>query len=69
MSDFHPLEVVGRVSETQFQVGVNLNYNDFIWRFNGQRNEATTMTLAAMSGSTSPRTHIHIFLEFTLTVD
>ena len=25
MRDFHQLEVVGRVSETQFQVGTNLN--------------------------------------------
>ena len=25
MSDFHPLEVVGRGSETQLQVGENLN--------------------------------------------
>ena len=25
MSNFHPLEVVGRGSETQFQVGENLN--------------------------------------------
>ena len=26
MSNFHPLEVVGRGSETQLQVGENLNY-------------------------------------------
>ena len=26
MSNFHPLEVVGRASETQLQVGENLNY-------------------------------------------
>ena len=26
MSHFHPLEVVGRGSETQLQVGDNLNY-------------------------------------------
>ena len=26
MSNFHPLEVVGRGSEAQFQVGENLNY-------------------------------------------
>ena len=26
MSNFHPLEVVDRGSETQFQVGENLNY-------------------------------------------
>ena len=26
MSNFHPLEVVGRGSETQLQVGKNLNY-------------------------------------------
>ena len=26
MSDFHPLEVVGRGSETQLQVDENLNY-------------------------------------------
>ena len=38
MSNFHPLEVVGRVSETQLQVGENLNYNDFIRRLKGQRN-------------------------------
>ena len=25
MSDFHPLEVVGRGSKTQFEVGENLN--------------------------------------------
>ena len=30
---FHPLDVVGRGSETQRQVGENLNYS--IWRFNG----------------------------------
>ena len=29
MSDFHPLEVVGRDSETQLQAGENLNY--LIW--------------------------------------
>ena len=27
MSIFHPLEVVGRSSETQLQVGGNLNFN------------------------------------------
>ena len=26
MSSFHPLEVVGRGSDTQFEVGENLNY-------------------------------------------
>ena len=26
ISHFHPLEVVGRVSETQLQVGENLSY-------------------------------------------
>ena len=26
MSNFHPLEVVGRGSDTQLQVGENLNY-------------------------------------------
>ena len=26
ISSFHPLEIVGRGSETQFQVGGNLNY-------------------------------------------
>ena len=26
MGNFHPLEVVGRASETQLQVGGNLNY-------------------------------------------
>ena len=26
ISNFHPLEVVGRGSETQLQVGENLNY-------------------------------------------
>ena len=26
ISNFHPFEVVGRGSETQFQVGENLNY-------------------------------------------
>ena len=26
MSDFYPLEVVGRGSETQLQVGKNINY-------------------------------------------
>ena len=29
----HPLGVVGRGSETQLQVGENLNYS--IWRFKG----------------------------------
>ena len=28
MSNFHPLEVVGRGSETQLQVGENLNSRD-----------------------------------------
>ena len=32
MSNFHPLEVVARGSETQLQVGENLNY--IIYRFN-----------------------------------
>ena len=31
MNNFHPLEIVCRVSETQFQVGENLN--DLIWAF------------------------------------
>ena len=26
MSNFHPIEVVGRGKETQLQVGLNLNY-------------------------------------------
>ena len=26
MSNFHPLQVVGRGSETQLQVGINLNW-------------------------------------------
>ena len=29
MSNFHPLEVVDRGSETQLQVGENLNLRDF----------------------------------------
>ena len=33
MSNFHPLEVVGRGSETQLQVGENLN--SIIQRFKG----------------------------------
>ena len=33
MSNFHPLEVVGRGSETQLQVGENLN--DLMQRFKG----------------------------------
>ena len=36
MSNFQPLEVVGRGSETQPQVGENLNYMYFIKRFNGE---------------------------------
>ena len=31
ISDFQPLEVVGRGSETQLQMGEHLNY--LIWRF------------------------------------
>ena len=30
MSNFHPLEVVGCGSETQLQVGGNVNYNNII---------------------------------------
>ena len=30
--NFHPLEVVGRGSDTQLRVGENLNH--LIWRFN-----------------------------------
>ena len=33
MGNFQPLEVVCRGSETQLQVGENLNYS--IWRVNG----------------------------------
>ena len=33
MSNVHPFEVVGRRSETQLQVGGNLNH--FIWRVKG----------------------------------
>ena len=33
MINFHPLEVVGRGSETQLQVGENLNF--IIYRFKG----------------------------------
>ena len=35
MSNFHPLEVVGRGSETQLQVGENLNY--LILRLKGEK--------------------------------
>ena len=33
MSNFHPLAAVGRVSDTQLQVGENINY--YIKRFKG----------------------------------
>ena len=33
MSNFHPLVVVGRASETQLQVGENCN--SLTWRFGG----------------------------------
>ena len=35
MSNFHPLEVVGRGSETQLQVGENSHY--ISWRFGVKR--------------------------------
>ena len=43
MSNFQPLEVVGRGSETQLQVGENLS--KLTWQDNGKRDVAQRATL------------------------
>ena len=45
MDNFHPLEVVGRGSETQLEVGKTLNYELSAFRVNRKISEIQFLTL------------------------
>ena len=45
MSNFHPLDVVDRGSETQLQVGENFNLNNLIYRLKAIAGDINIITL------------------------